>query len=107
MAAIFLRGNADPAALDELEQLRYRLVMQNVVEAMLDIHTQTAMTNFSPETWATQGTTLVERVLGTPGGEWFWMNFAGNYPATFRAEVERILRDQAKASEPAQQTGDA
>jgi hypothetical protein len=91
MAEIFVRGNEDPLNLSEIELLRYRLVMQNIVEAMLDIYTQTAVTNFSPETWATQGVTLVERALGTTGGGWFWDNYANNYPKSFRSEVDRIL----------------
>ena len=92
MSDIFLRGNAEPTDLSEAHLLRYRLVMQNVTEAMLDIYAQTAVTDFSPETWESQGVTLVRRVLGTPGGRWFWATYADNYPAVFRAEVDGILR---------------
>ena len=91
MADIFLRGNIDPEGLTEVERMRYRLLMQNVVEAMLDIFSQTQLTEFSPETWETQGVTLVKRVLGTPGGHWFWAAFEDNYPRQFRTEVARIL----------------
>jgi len=91
MAGVFLRGNESPEALSEVEQLRYRLVMQNVAEAMLDIFSQTHLTDFSPETWDTQGATLVKRVLGTPGGRWFWDAYEDNYPLRFRAEVAQIL----------------
>jgi hypothetical protein len=100
MADIYLRGNNEPSELSEVHLLRYRLVMQNVTEAMLDIYSQTSVTNFSPETWATQGVTLVGRVLGTAGGRWFWKNYAANYPAAFRAEVDRILKSSSsKAAE--------
>ena len=95
MASIFLRGNQSPRRLDDVEQLRYRLLMQNVVEAMLDIFSQTHLTAFSPETWETQGITLVRRVLGTPGGRWFWEGYEDNYPRRFRAEVARILEELA------------
>jgi hypothetical protein len=93
MAEIFMRGNENPEELDEVPRLRYRLAMQNVVDAMLEVYSQTLMTNFSPETWATQGVTLVERVLGTNGGKWFWATYAKTYPIPFRAEVNRILQD--------------
>ena len=93
MPEIFLRGNENPGKLGEIQKLRYRLVMQNVTEVMVDIYTQTLMTGFSPETWATQGVTLVERVLGCPGGEWYWAQYADNYPASFRTEVDRILNN--------------
>ena len=71
MSEIYLRGNSDPQGLSELELHRYRMAMQNITESMFDIYNQTAVTNYSPETWATQGAALVKRVLGTPGGRWF------------------------------------
>jgi hypothetical protein len=91
MSEFFLRGNENPDELDEAQMLRYRLVMQNITEVMVDIYTQTAVTNFSPETWASQGVTLVQRVLGTSGGQWFWATYADNYPNAFCNEVNRIL----------------
>jgi len=91
MTIIFQHGNEKPDELDVVTSLRYRLLMQNVTEVMLEINSQTLETGFSPETRNTQGTTLVLRVLATPGGRWFWKKFAENYPANFRAEVDRIV----------------
>jgi hypothetical protein len=93
MSEIYLRGTKNPEELDELQILRYRLVMQNVTEVMLDIYTQTWETEFSPETWTTQGVTAVERVMGTRGGKWFWANYAHNYPSSFRTEIDRIIQN--------------
>lgn len=98
MSAFFLQGNEKPGELGEVQMLRYRLVMQNVTEVMVDIYTQTAVTNFSPETWATQGTSLVKRVLGTSGGKWFWALYADNYPQAFRNEVDRILQTSSSST---------
>ena len=92
MPEIFMRGNDDPDALGEVQSLRYRMVMQNITDVMLDVYTQTSVTSFSPETWATQGMSLVERVLGTSGGHWFWAGYADTYPPSFRGEVDRILQ---------------
>ncbi len=39
MPEIFLRGNENPGELGEMQKLRYRLVMQNVTEVMVDIYT--------------------------------------------------------------------
>jgi hypothetical protein len=97
MAEIFLHGNSNPENLGEIPRLRYRLFMQNVTEVMLEIHTQTLATGFAPEIWHTQGHTLVERILATPGGEWFWEEFSHNYPADFRGEVDRILGTSSAA----------
>jgi hypothetical protein len=91
MSEIYFNGNQDPGKLDEVSLMRYRLIIQNVTDVALEIYTQTLVTGFSPETWQSQGTTLVNRVMATPGGQWFWENFSDNYNADFRAEVERIL----------------
>lgn len=98
MSEFFLQGNENPDELGEVQMLRYRLVMQNVTDVMLEIYTQTAVTNFSPETWATQGNTLVKRVLGTNGGNWFWALYADNYPPAFRDEVDRILQNPSSST---------
>ena len=90
-AEIFQGGNSNPEDLADIPRLRYRLLMQNVTEVMLEIYSQTLATGFAPETWHTQGLTLVERILATPGGQWFWRDFADNYPVGFRTEVDRIL----------------
>jgi hypothetical protein len=94
-AEIFHHGNANPADLGHIPKLRYRLLMQNITEVMLEIYTQTLATGFAPETWHTQGHTLVERILATPGGKWFWGDFCHNYPADFRSEVDQILKNSS------------
>ncbi len=99
VSSIFIRGNKKPEELSEVESLRYRLLMQNITEAMLDIFTHTSVTQFSPETWATQGVTLAHRVMATPGGRWFWEAYADNYPAQFRAEIDRLLETGGVGSE--------
>ncbi len=102
MSEIYFKGNQNPRSLDEISLMRYRPVIQNVTDVALEIYTQTLVTGFSPETWRSQGTTLVNRVMATPGGQWFRESFSENYNADFRAEVERIL--SANSSEPSRTT---
>jgi hypothetical protein len=94
-SAIFLTGNQDFSTLSDLELLRYRFMLQNITDVMLDIYSQTLETNFSPENWESQGVNLVRRVLDTDGGRWFWSNYQENYPNAFRDEVNSILRKQS------------
>lgn len=93
VSELFLAGNEDCSNLSDLELIRYRLMLQNITDVMLDIYSQTLETHFSPENWETQGVNLVKRVFETNGGRWFWANFKQNYPMRFRQEVERILGD--------------
>lgn len=100
MSETYFNGNQDPGALDEISLMRYRLVIQNVTDVMLEIYTQTMVTGFSPETWQSQGRTLVVRALATPRGQWFWENYSDNHAPAFRAEVERIISENtAKLSD--------
>ena len=95
VAEIYTIGNGNPHELGEVPMMRYRLMMMNITEVMLDIYTQTATTGFSPEMWETTGVKLVERVLTTAGGQWFWETYAETYPSSFRLEVNRILQETA------------
>ena len=92
MAQLYMLGNESPSDLDKVQKTRYRLLMMNIAEVMLDIYTQTSTTGFSPEMWATTGVKLVERVLTTSGGQWFWGIYAETYPSSFRIEIDRILQ---------------
>jgi hypothetical protein len=91
LTEIFIRGNEDPEQLEEVPRTRYRLLLQNIVDTMVVIHSETLMTGFAPDTWASQGESLVQRILGTRGGQWFWVNFSESYPLSFRTEVNRVL----------------
>ena len=91
VAGIVLQGMSDPEDLDEIDQYRFRLVIQNTMDALWDLYSQTVITDFSPETWNTQGIGLVKRVFMTDGGNWFWLHHRDEYTDEFRAEIDRIL----------------
>lgn len=93
ISEIHLKGIADPDSLNELERYRFRLLMSNFADANWDMYTQTVVTGFSPESWHTQGRKAIRRVLGTPGGRWFWNIHREDYPEEFRDEVNRILEE--------------
>jgi len=67
MMDIWLKGLAGPEQFDETAAYRFRLAMHNVVDAMWDMYSQTMMTGFAPETWATNGIPFVKRIMNTPG----------------------------------------
>jgi hypothetical protein len=91
VAAVVMKGMADFDSLDDVDQYRFRLIIQNTMDALWDLYSQTVITAFSPETWETQGVGLVKRVFTTGGGRQFWMNFRDEYSNEFRTEVDRIL----------------
>lgn len=95
---ICLTGMADPERLNDAERYRFRLLTQNLVDGLWDMYSQTVLTGFAPETWETQGKRVIERVLTTGGGRWFWENFSADYTQDFRAEVTRILSSKPEGA---------
>ena len=95
---LWLKGMNNPVELADADRYRFRLLMHNVLDATSAVYSQTVVTGFSPETWATQGATAVERVVTTAGGRWFWEQFKGNYTNEFRAEVDRVLESNSSIS---------
>ena len=91
VANVVLRGMSDPNSLDEIDQYRFRLIIQNTMDAIWDLYSQTVITDFSPETWKSQGVGLVRRVFKTNGGSWFWTTHRDEYTVEFRTEIDRIL----------------
>ncbi len=98
LTEIWLKGMNNPDELAESDFSRFRLLMQNVIDGIWDIHSQTVVTGFLPETWETQGVTVVERVIATPGGHRVWAQFRENYTSEFRVEVDRILASKSDAN---------
>ena len=91
VADIQMRGIMDPMALSDIELYRFRLMTSNFMDANWDMYSQTVVTGFSPETWQTQGCKAIARIMNTPGGRWFWENYAGEYPEVFRNEINSII----------------
>ncbi len=93
---LFVKGMRDPSELDDVSLLRFRLILQSITESIWDVHSQTAATDLSPETWQTVGVSLVERILSAPGGRWYWTEYGATYPAAFRSVVDEILSAESE-----------
>ena len=92
---IWLKGTSHPDELSESDYYRFRLLMQNGIDGIWDIHSQTTVTGLSPESWQSQGVKVVERLLASPGGRRVWEQFGDNYTDEFRAEIDRILASKS------------
>ena len=88
---IWLKGMNNPDALSENERYRFRLMVTNGIDGLWDVHSQTTVTDLSPEIWRSQGIAIVERVVASPGGRHVWALVRESYTEEFRAEVDRVL----------------
>jgi len=91
LTAIFLKGMAQPDELSENEYTRFRLLIQNTLDGIWDIHSRTTVSGVSAEIWESVGMKAVQRVISTQGGRMVWSQFREAYPNKFRLEIDRIL----------------
>jgi len=86
---IYIRGNADPTSLNEKELVRYRLLIHNILMGISNVHAQTALTGLATSNWESQ-LPVIERVVSTSGGTWFWDTYRDEFEETFRGEVDTL-----------------
>ncbi|MBV1906153.1 MAG: hypothetical protein KUG75_08745 [Pseudomonadales bacterium] len=89
LVGINMQGNDDPSRLDEKALIRYRLVIHNILMSVSNIHTQSLLTGLTRSYWESH-IPVIERILSTAGGAWFWSNFRQEFEESFRDEVDKF-----------------
>ncbi len=90
VANMYRRGNENPENLTGDEKLRYRLLIHNILLAESNVFAQADFTGLSDSTWQTQ-IPIVSRVVGSPGGKWFWNTHRTEFEASFRQIIDDIV----------------
>ena len=67
LSRIYLQGLTDPTKLDDESQVRFRLLIHNILLAISNVHSQTRFAGLSESTWESQ-IPIVTRIITTPGG---------------------------------------
>jgi hypothetical protein len=92
LARIYTAGSNDPETLSAEDLVRFRMFYHNVLLSLSNIYSQTSLAGLPVETWSAQ-IPLLQRVLSTAGGKWFWTNYRHEFEPSFRDEVARISAD--------------
>lgn len=90
VAAVYGKGLEDPDQLEEDERTRFRLILHTILWTIWNIHSQTDYAGLSKTTWNAQ-IPVLDRLLGTRGGNWFWNQYKMEFEESFRNEVDKIL----------------
>lgn len=90
VAQIFINGSKDPSSLSEVQITRYRVLMTNIVWSAWNFYSQYTNGGLSREFWEVQKTSL-KRIVGTPGGLWYWDQFRNEFEDAFAQEVDKII----------------
>jgi hypothetical protein len=91
VARTYLKGIQNPEELDELDRLKFRLQLHNMLLSQSNIFSQTKLSELPASEWIAQST-IIRRLVGSPGGTWFWREYGHEFGAEFRAEVDRIMK---------------
>jgi hypothetical protein len=91
VAQVYLTGLSSPDELSDLERLKFRLLVHNLMLSQSNIFPQTKSSDLPVSEWNAQQT-IIKRVLGSPGGQWFWEEFGCEFDNEFRAEIDRIMK---------------
>jgi len=92
VANLFRRGNQDPASLSEDDAIRYRLLIHNIMLALSNSITQASVSGLS-ESMTKAESPILNRVLGTTGGRWFWDTYRYDFEGSFRGTVDELYLD--------------
>ena len=90
LSNIWNRGMADPKSLDDDERLRFRLALHNVIWGLWSQYEQAELTGVSGQVWQSTKP-ILRRIIGSPGGKWFWSGYKHEFAESFVQEVDGIV----------------
>ena len=89
LASIYRRGTEDPFSLSEDDMIRYRLLMHNIFVALSNSLMQASLTSNM-----NQGDLpVLNRVLSTTGGRWFWDAYRHEFEESFRGICDDLCAE--------------
>jgi hypothetical protein len=87
VSSISFRGLNEPDSLNEEEKYRFRLWLYNCMLSFWHIYAQPS--DLKEELWNTQIPAVI-RVIASPGGREYWMQYREEFVPAFRHEVDTI-----------------
>jgi hypothetical protein len=90
ITAIYVEGLRDASSLSEIDRERFRLIMTNALWAIWNTYAQSQFGG--RQSWSSQRS-IASRLLGYPGGIWFWDNYRQEFDPEFQLEIEKIMKE--------------
>ena len=91
VAALYRRGLENPEELDDDERTRFRLLLHTIIWTVWNVYAQTEYGGLSSSTWAAQ-LPLLDRIMNSRGGIWFWGKYQMEFEEAFRIEVDKVMK---------------
>lgn len=93
LSELFLSGSKNPEDLNEVQLYRYRNLVSNMLWALWNFYSQYKYAGLPHDAWESQKF-VVARILGSPGGLWYWENFSREFEDDFVEVVNQIVADE-------------
>jgi hypothetical protein len=91
VTALYRKGLEAFDELDDDERMRFRLLVHTILWSVWNIYAQTEHGGLSSSTWEAQAP-LLDRIVNTRGGLWFWNEYQMEFEETFRKEVSKVIK---------------
>ena len=92
LAELFVLGGKKPEELNEAESIRYRNLVTNIFWALWNLYSQSKYADLNHSAWESQKHVVV-RILGSPGGEWYWKNYGREFDEDFVGEINSVIKN--------------
>ena len=90
VAELYLLGCEDPDSLDKADLTRFRMLLTNILYAMMNLYENSKDTGISEGFWVNLKPNI-HRVFTTKGGRWFWSEYRHEFEDEFAREVDQII----------------
>jgi hypothetical protein len=97
VARMFNEGLADPTSLSPEDVTRFSFLLGSFVGAEGAAFDEVNI-GFAPTQTLDRRKQTLRRILRSPGGRWFWAQFAGDFHTEFRAYIDESIFDAAPAA---------
>ena len=90
IAGLYMLGCEDPDSLDKADLTRFRMLLTNILLAMMNLYENSKDTGISKAFW-TNMKPNIRRVFATNGGRWFWGKYRHEFEDEFAKVVDQII----------------
>jgi hypothetical protein len=90
IAILYDLGCEDPESLDRADLTRFRLLLTNILLAVMNLYENSKDSGISQSFWANMKPNI-QRVFASKGGRWFWNQYRHEFEDEFAQVIDQII----------------
>ncbi|MFK7864833.1 MAG: hypothetical protein AB8B95_11480 [Pseudohongiellaceae bacterium] len=92
IAELYISGCEDPESLDSADLTRYRMLLTNILLAIMNLYENHKHAGLSESFW-TNIKPNVQRTFSSKGGNWFWNEYRHEFENEFALVIDQIIEN--------------